>query len=145
MSEKESAYALQVKYMLFSALTHILREYNYTSDDGFHTESTSVTKKLKDAMHFIDANICEKITLKEIAAVAYMTPTYFSSVFKKFNGLSLWDYITIKRVEMAIELIKTTNLTKLEIASRCGFSSSSNFYKLFFRITGKKLGDYLKQ
>ena len=145
MSERESAYALQVKYMLFSALTHILREYNYTSDDGFRTESTSVTKKLKDAMHFIDANICEKITLKEIAAVAYMTPTYFSSVFKKFNGLSLWDYITIKRVEMAIELIKTTNLTKLEIASRCGFSSSSNFYKLFFRITGKKPGDYLKQ
>ena len=29
-----------------------------------------------------------------------------------------------------------------EIAEKCGFSSSSNFYKAFFRITGKKPTDY---
>ena len=68
-----------------------------------------------------------------------MAETYFSSVFKKFNGISPWEYITIKRVENAVELIKNTNMTKLEIAEKCGFSSSSNFYKAFFNITGKNL------
>ena len=62
--------------------------------------------------------------------------------FKKFNGISPWEYITIKRVENAVELIKNTNMTKLEIAEKCGFSSSSNFYKAFFNITGKKPSDY---
>ena len=47
-----------------------------------------------------------------------MTPTYFSSVFKKFNGLSLWDDITIKRVEKAIQILKTTDMIKLEIPSQ---------------------------
>ena len=58
------------------------------------------------------------------------------------NGISPWDYITIKRVERAVELLKTTELTKLEIAERCGFSGSSNFYKAFAHVTGKKPGDY---
>lgn len=144
MTEQESAYSLQVKYMIFSALTHILRTYDYTYDNGFLTKNSSVTKKLKEALIYIDENLSEKITLKEIAEIACMTPTYFSSVFKRFNGLSLWDYITIKRVENAIQLLKTTDMTKLEIANKCGFSSASNFYKLFSKITGKTPNDYVK-
>jgi AraC-like DNA-binding protein len=145
MTEQEIAYSLQVKYMIFSALTHILRTYDYTYDNGFLTKNSSVTKKLKEALIYIDENLSEKITLKEIAEIACMTPTYFSSVFKRFNGLSLWDYITIKRVENAIHLLKTTDMTKLEIANKCGFSSASNFYKLFSKITGKTPNDYVNQ
>lgn len=144
ITEQESAYALQVKYMIFSALTHVLRNYDYTYDNNFLVKNSSVIKKLKEAIIYIDENLCEKIILKDIADIACMTPTYFSSVFKKFNGLSLWDYITIKRVEKAIHMLKTTDMTKLEIASQCGFSSASNFYKQFSKITGKTPNDYVK-
>jgi len=74
-----------------------------------------------------------------------MSETYFSAVFKKYNGISPWDYITIKRVENAVKMIQNTNLTKLEIAEKCGFSSSSNFYKMFVKITGKKPTDFTPQ
>ena len=145
ITEKKVAYPVQIRYLLFAALTHILREYDYTHTDTSFVKSLSATQKLKEAMQYIDANLTEKLTLQEIADVACMTPTYFSSLFKKFNGLSPWDYITIKRVEMAIEMLKTTDMTKLEIANCCGFPSSSNFYKLFFKITGKNPNDYTKQ
>jgi hypothetical protein len=36
------------------------------------------------------------------------------------------------------------DLMKLEVAERCGFSSSSNFYKIFFAITGKTPSDYTR-
>ena len=145
ITKKKVAYAVQIRYLLFAALTHILREYDYTHTDNSFVTSLSATEKLKEAMQYIDANLTKKVNLKEIASVACMTSTYFSSLFKKYNGLSPWDYITIKRVELAIELLKTTDMTKLEIANRCGFPSSSNFYKLFFRITGKNPSDYTKQ
>ena len=79
--------------------------------------------------------------------IVWVFPTYDENgefVFKKFNGVSPWEYITIKRVERAIELLRTTDLTKLEIADQCGFTSSSNFYKAFFHVTGKKPGDFVK-
>ena len=56
--------------------------------------------------------------------------------------MSPWKYITIKRVEQAIGLLRSTNMTKVEIASRCGFSSLSNFYAAFASVTGRKPGDY---
>ena len=93
-------------------------------------------------MLFIDNNLEKKLTLKEISSVVCMAETYFSSIFKKYNGISPWEYITIKRVEKAIDLLKSSNMTKIEIAEKCGFSSSSNFYKAFFNITGKKPTDY---
>ena len=74
-----------------------------------------------------------------------MSKSYFSTIFKKYNGISPWDYITIKRVEKAVTLLKTTDKTKLEIAQSCGFNSPANFYKAFLRITGKSPKYYSKK
>ena len=52
------------------------------------------------------------------------------------------DYFDAEAYSRAVELLKTTELTKLEIAERCGFSGSSNFSKAFAHVTGKKPGDY---
>lgn len=144
ISEKNIGYMLRIKYLLFSALIHITRTYDYIKKTDSYTFHNATSEKLKDAMTYIDNNLESNLTLKEIAASVCMAETYFSSVFKKFNGISPWEYITIKRVENAVNLIKTTNMTKLEIAEKCGFSSSSNFYKAFFNVTKKKPSDYKK-
>lgn len=134
--------AVQARYLLFSALSHIIRTYDYVNPAQSVGAPSTITANVKRAIRYIDDNLDTRLTLQDIARVACLTPTYFSSVFKKLNGISPWDYITIKRVERAVELLKTTDLTKLEIAERCGFSGSSNFYKAFSHVTGKKPGDY---
>ncbi len=143
ISEKLTGYIIETKYRLFSALIYILRGYDYFDKSPDYIKYRLSTEKMKDAMNYINENLSDKLLLKDIAAAACMSQTYFSSVFKKLNGISPWEYITIKRIEKAIFLIKTTNMTMLEIAGNCGFSSSSNFYKAFAKITGKKPTDYL--
>ncbi len=103
---------------------------------------SELTKSLLLTIDYINKNLSAKLTLQELADIACLSPTYFSAVFKKFNGISPWEYISIKRVEKAVEMLKSQNLTKLEISERCGFSSPSNFYKTFSEITGKKPTDY---
>ena len=97
---------------------------------------------MEKSLHYIENNLCNDMSLTEIADVASMSPAYFSTVFKKLNGISLWEYITAKRIDRAVELLRTTNMTKLDIAMECGFNSASNFYKAFARITGKKPSDF---
>ena len=143
ISEKLAGYIIETKYRLFSALIYILRRYDYFDKSPNYIKYRLSTEKMKDAMNYINENLSDKLLLKDIAAAACMSQTYFSSVFKKLNGISPCEYITIKRIEKAIFLIKTTNMTMLEIAGNCGFSSSSNFYKAFSKITGKKPTDYL--
>ena len=143
LKNKNIGYKIHVKYLLFSALIHIMRNYPYTQKDAAFSGGKA-TEQLKNAMIYIDSNLENRLTLKDIADAACMTQTYFSSVFKKLNGISPWEYITIKRVEMAVNLLKTSDMSKLEIAERCGFSSSSNFYKSFLKITGKHPKDFCR-
>ena len=145
LSEKKPGYKTETRYKLFSALIHIIRHYNYTETNSISSQKTAIIQSLEDAMEYIHAHLYEQLTLKEIADTAHMTENHFSYVFKKFNGIPPWNYIMIKRVEAAIELLKTTKLPKIEIAEKCGFTSSSNFYKAFRQITGKQPKDYIKE
>lgn len=145
LAEQGSCCVLTAKYLLFSSLVHMIRHYDCIDPERTISSHSPLTRSLKDAIYYINEHLDGKLTLREISEVAYMTPTYFSSVFKKFNGVSPWEYITIKRVERAIEMLKSTDMTKLEIAERCGFSSSSNFYKAFVHITGKQPSYFAKK
>ena len=131
-----------VKYLLFSALSTIIRNHPGVNYHESVKTADCLTQSIKIAIDYIQCNFERKLTLEELAKVACLSPTYFSHIFKKLNGVSLWKYINIKRVEKAIEILKSENVSKLEIAERCGFSSSSNFYKTFFSITGKTPSDY---
>ncbi len=137
LSERRDGYPLMAKCLLCSMLLTIAREYGYIDPEADYAGLRNTVRPMRAAMEYIDGNLDRALSLREIASYATMSPTYFSAVFRKMNAISPWEYITIKRVERAIELLRTTDLTKLDIAQRCGFSSSSNFYKAFARVTGK--------
>ena len=138
LCEQKDGYALMVKYILYSSLLTMVREYDYIDLNEDFSYLKSSVKSMKTALDYIDKNLFDTtLTLSDIASCVSMSPTYFSGTFKKMNSVSPWEYITVKRIEKAVELLKTTNLTKLDIAQRCGFSSSSNFYKAFSKVTGK--------
>ena len=143
LTERAACFSIRTKYLLFSALVHMMRTYDCTDPRRAINSPSAVTKSLSRSIQYINENLENKLTLKEISDVACMTPSYFSAIFKRYNGISPWEYITIKRVERAIEMLKTTDLTKLAIAEQCGFSSSSNFYKAFVHVTGKRPNDFV--
>ncbi len=143
ITQKEVCATVMAKYHLFSLLAYIIRTYDYVDPSRVITAHSSAIGSLKKVIGYIHEHLDSKLTLKALADMACMTPTYFSAVFKKFNGVSPWEYITIKRVEKAIDMLRTTSMTKLEIAGACGFTSSSNFYKAFFSITGKTPSDFV--
>lgn len=142
LTEQQVGCMVNAKYLLFSTLIHMIRQYDCVDPEKAVGSHCVPVQSLKAAMQHIHQHLNEPITLKELADIAHLTPTYFSSLFKRYNGVSPWKYITIKRVEQAIGLLRSTDMTKVEIAGRCGFSSLSNFYAAFASVTGKKPGDY---
>ena len=144
MRQQSHCYSVVVKYHLLSALSTIIRNHPGINYKKSVKTADHLTQSIKQSIDYIQRNFEKKLTLEELARVACLSPTYFSYVFKKLNGISLWKYINIKRVERAVEILKVENVSKLEIAQRCGFSSSSNFYKTFSGITGKTPSEYTK-
>ena len=92
-------------------------------------------QRLIQAIKYIDTHFKENITLDGISQKVGYSRCYFSSIFKKCMGMSIWDYICIKRIEEALTLIKTTDKNIADIALDCGFNNAVNFNKLFKKYT----------
>ena len=71
-----------------------------------------------------------------------MSQNFFTSCFKKINGITPKAYINSKRIDKAIRLIRSTDKSMLEIATLCGFNSSASFNKSFTKTTGKRPLEY---
>lgn len=101
-------------------------------------------QKTVSSIAYIDRNFKAEITLDEISASVGYSRCYFSSIFKKCMGMSVWDYICIKRIEEALSLIKNTDKNILEIATECGFNNTVNFNKVFRKYTNLSPSSFRK-
>ena len=145
MCEKNVQYESMVRSILIHLLVQIARNYDYinTSEDDKYIAVDSM-KVLDSAMNYINNHLTEDINLEEIAHNCHLNKSYFSTLFKKLNGMSPWEYITLKRVELSIHFLKTTSLSTLEISQMCGFNTPSNFYRAFKKLTSQTPQYYKK-
>lgn len=142
-TQKTEAYDLMVKIKLQSVFVEILRNYDYVAKSS--VENIAMSKDagaMKKVIGYIREHLCEDIKLNDLANVALMSPSYFSTSFKIFNGLSPFEYISQARVARAIEYIRSTDKSMTEIATLCGFNNSTNFIKNFKKVTRRTPSDY---
>lgn len=142
--ERMPEYETMLKIHLVNILVELIRLYDGQFTQSEVSYSSQTLKYMEAALNYIDEHLDSELTLELLSDVAHMSKTYFCCQFKKLNGISPWDYITIKRIERAITYIESTDLTRLEIAVKCGYNNTSNFYYAFKRVTGKTPGDYKK-
>ena len=100
---------------------------------------------LRKAESFILENFTRKISLKEIADIAGLSPPYFSTIFKEEMGENLSKYLNRLRVEKASRLLLETDMSLSEIAACCCFEDQSWFSKIFKAYTGISPGKYRNQ
>ena len=75
----------------------------------------------------------DNLTLEELAGHANMSRAHFCRCFKLVFGSSVWTWLTQRRLELAKQMLATTDLSLKEIAAECGFCSSSYFSRQFKR------------
>lgn len=71
-----------------------------------------------------------------------MSNSYFSRLFKQHTGKNFVDYLTTKRIDVAKQLLRSTDLKIYEIAETIGYSESRYFNQLFKRITNHTPSEY---
>lgn len=132
MEAKKSDYVTFVCNYISAILILISRSYKNAK---FSQKEKQSYQKLIQGIKYIDTHFKDNITLEKIAQKVGYSKCYFSSIFKKCMGMSLWDYICIKRIEEALTQIKTTDKNIADIALDCGFNNAVNFNKLFKKYT----------
>ena len=90
-----------------------------------------------DFLEYIRANCEKRLTLEELACQGFYNPSYFSRMFRKKNGMTVTEFIRRSRMEKAMDLLKNTDLSAIEVAEQSGFPSKTAFYQQFKEVTGQ--------
>ena len=84
------------------------------------------------AICYIENNLENRITLREIANAAMMSEYYFHRLFKKETGFTTGVYTRQKKLQKAHETLESDQEIEIQdIWTRLGFTSSSHFAKAF--------------
>ncbi len=98
--------------------------------------------EVQRAVQHINENFTEDITLERLAKYVNLSKTYFSVIFKQATGIAPYDYLILRRIERALELLRYTNDSIVDISGKCGFNSLSNFNRRFKNATGMSPKEY---
>ncbi len=101
--------------------------------------------KIEKIKRFTERNCYKKIGLKEAADVLYMSPKYFSRVFKQQTGMSYSQYKLRIKADKAKELLAETGFNVNQIANKLGYENSESFIRQFKKITKTTPTEYRKK
>lgn len=94
------------------------------------------SQRVEKVVDFINENFSRTIRLAEAADLVEMAETAFSRFFKAKTGITFVDYLNDIRIGHASRLLIDTTAPIAEIAQECGFTSLTNFNRIFKKRKG---------
>ena len=110
----------------------VIKENKSRSDSVRQTRAPNPhDNKMKKALRSIDAHLSDDLRLEDVASHVYLSPYYFSKLFKKYHGIGFNAWVNQQRMASARELLCHSDWSIASIARNLGFSQTSYFCKVF--------------
>lgn len=107
------------------------------------SSSSQLRSLLKQAAAYIDRHFTEEsLSLNQVAREVNISANYLSAVFSQEMGATFTEYVTGKRMDLAKELLRTTDKRSGEVAAAVGYRDPHYFSFLFKKTQGCTPRDY---
>lgn len=94
---------------------------------------------------YVEAHLADDLSLSQIAAVTYHSPTYISKIFSEVKNVNYNRYVVNQRLSRGSELLLSTRLVLEDIVERVGYRSASYFIHAFRSKYGMTPAEYRKR
>lgn len=92
--------------------------------------------KIYEILDYLKENYALNPSLSEVGKRFYYNSSYFSRLFKRFTGTGFNAYLNSLKINEAIKLLKTTDMTVDAVSQAVGYSDAKTFYAQFRKFTG---------
>jgi AraC family transcriptional regulator len=122
---------------------HLLRHVVAPRRPQRGRDGTMPRGRLRAVVEYIEGHLEAGPSLGQLAGVARLSPYHFARQFKRATGLPPHQYVILRRVERAKQLLQGgTALSLAEVAADAGFSDQSQFTHHFKRVVGVTPGQF---
>ena len=126
-------------YQIFTLIgKNALRQVE-SEEHGFSQTYSRITALL----HYLDVNYAEDISTDQAALFTGFSKYHFLRLFKQQTGYTFHDYLNLKRIKIAEELL-TGDMQVTDIAFRTGFNNLPSFCRTFKKYTNYSPSEYKK-
>src|SRR5256885_8848791 len=107
------------------------------SEDAAHQVTLAVqTQAVERAIQAMHTHLQEQLTLEDLAAVAYLSPSHFHRVFCRLIGIAPGEFLSALRFQAARRLLVTPALSVTDICFEVGYTSIGSFTSRFTHRVG---------
>jgi two-component system response regulator YesN len=97
---------------------------------------------ISKAVSYVEEFYWQDLSLEGTASRFFLSPCYFSRLFKRYKGYTFSEYLILIRVKESRRLLLTTNLPVAEIAFKIGYRDARYFGQVFKKMTGMTPGSF---
>lgn len=124
-------------------LRHVCEIWLYSIVEAIRKDKEAKTESLIDrAKLYIEENYSKGISMELVAEVMNLSPFYFSKIFKKMEGITFIDFLTLLRINKSKELLLDQNLSLKEICFLVGYNDPNYFSRVFKKVTELSPSEY---
>jgi AraC family transcriptional regulator len=98
--------------------------------------------RLKRVLDYIADSLEGDVSLSQLAAIAGMSPHYFSELFKQSTGHAPHNYVLVQRIERAKQKLRDPRRSIIDAGLDAGFQNSSHFARMFRKLVGTTPSKY---
>lgn len=124
----------------FHLLGHLYLFFDYFIQSAKSTRLTQSSKMsdyyIQEAIHYMEQNFQNDISIEEIAAVYGINRSYLGKIFRNSIGRSPQEFLMNYRMVKATELLKLTTLSIADIGTAVGYGNPLHFSRAFKNIYG---------
>jgi len=118
---------LYVDSLLTVFSTYLLRKYSTLRDRPVPRSRGGLSPKAwRDVQDYIRANIAQQLSVERLAAIAGLSPSHFVRAFRQTAGEAPHQYVLATRLQVAEQLVITTDMPLWKIAGLTGFANHSH-------------------
>lgn len=119
---------------VLSGLIGLLREIHNTFDREVGQETGKELLGYQ-IVQYINSHISEPLTLDQICDQFFISKAQLCRLFRKTTATTVWQYITVKRLVLARQLLEQGGIPT-KIYAECGFNDYSTFYRAYVKHYG---------
>ena len=130
-------YQENARHLYTSFLIRLCRE---ATDNG--VTRPAADERLERVRALLDERFSERLRLDELAEHAGMSKTYLCRKFRDYTGRSIFEYLVDRRLEAAMQRLRSGNDKIATIAVESGFSDLGYFNRKFRSRLDTTPGEY---
>ena len=132
--EKRKAGYMKVKILeLLLFLSDLDAEEEVVQTDYY---SSNQVKLIKEIAAFITTDLTSHFTIEQLAQRFHISPTALKRCFRGVYGSSIYAYLRTYRLQVAERMLKESDLSITEIATKIGYENPNKFTSAFKSVYG---------